>query len=792
MDVIVLLMDPSSDISSLRIKSLNDAVSFVSAMLQTADQLHSVDHLIQTVRKNKELITNTLKASIDSHVNGVKVSLRDLKTSCDEITSLNIIVDEIADCCNDFQHVVCNVQQLKDLCFEYSKIVRSVDLLNILFNIPETVAKTKEFMAEGLFLNAHKNIIELEMIRDELLKENFRINSTDDNFSLASSPIWSYFKDVNKLSEELAKHICLILQRCLAVVHSKPSQIVSALRIIEREEIIDGHFSSQSYSLGHQYRPPSRPRRWRNMALNILKDMVYSRIESVTINAADNPHVTSVIISQLTLVGHCMLEDLKVIKSSLIDCFPSSYNIFAIMFGFYHSAVNKLISEYIHTNIEILKSEDCVSLIIWSRDYESPSLMGHPDFEGECLNFIKISIPVIDHSDVEILESKYVTVVSHNLRDWVTNMLNMEANDWRRIDVQPDSYATGLYSTSLPIILLQMIDENINVAKHIAQNVGTKVMDECLIAVKNFAFSYDKTVNEFINYYSNNTPLIDGREKIVHQYFTQYLGAIINNSHQIISILERIIAKRQPLYSNTIETNISSISDLFNQVSIRCQEAIINDFQNDIETPFSTVFTPSWIDMNGGFVNGLIDAIEGFCSFISKINHSVRILLFKKVDQLVAILYMKAALESHRSFTKMEERKQASRIITNEATRLVDMFKKLAKYVGTNANESNQEIYKSEKYVSSYVVIHLADILSASDVSMIGIDLGRLCDKYSDFTADHAAALLFLRGDVNKQYEKDILQFLQFGQCSDTFNGVFSAVKVNTSVMVSLQKFVRK
>lgn len=45
-----------------------------------------------------------------------------------------------------------------------------------------------------------------------------------------------YFKDVVHLSESLGKQLWVIIQRTLSSVRREPTLIVTALRIVEREE----------------------------------------------------------------------------------------------------------------------------------------------------------------------------------------------------------------------------------------------------------------------------------------------------------------------------------------------------------------------------------------------------------------------------------------------------------------------------------------------------------------------------------------------------------------------------
>lgn len=76
-------------------------------------------------------------------------------------------------------------------------------------------------------------LTDLENSRDDLLYELHRLpnQSSHDKIMLKA-----YFEDVEMVSNLLEKQIKLILARTLNTVRKEPTVIVTALRIIEREE----------------------------------------------------------------------------------------------------------------------------------------------------------------------------------------------------------------------------------------------------------------------------------------------------------------------------------------------------------------------------------------------------------------------------------------------------------------------------------------------------------------------------------------------------------------------------
>ncbi len=64
------------------------------------------------------------------------------------------------------------------------------------------------------------------------------------------------------MSEQLGKQLWLLLGRSLNTVRKEPQVIVTAVRIIEREERADAYAVQRQKQSG--FLPPDRPKRWKS------------------------------------------------------------------------------------------------------------------------------------------------------------------------------------------------------------------------------------------------------------------------------------------------------------------------------------------------------------------------------------------------------------------------------------------------------------------------------------------------------------------------------------------------
>lgn len=176
-------------------------------------------------------------------------------------------MDEVEQCLGGVPPLVAALQAVREEDSRHSQYVTAMDSLKHIFTVPESVAKTKQWICEGKLLHAHQvnynhndnlthqvithqtsNIFcvlasfslvlfqcltDLENSRDDLLYELHRLpnQSSHDKIMLKA-----YFEDVEVVSHQMEKQIRLILMRTLNTVRKEPTVIVTALRIIEREE----------------------------------------------------------------------------------------------------------------------------------------------------------------------------------------------------------------------------------------------------------------------------------------------------------------------------------------------------------------------------------------------------------------------------------------------------------------------------------------------------------------------------------------------------------------------------
>ena len=110
------------------------------------------------------------------------------------------------------------LHELKSESLKYEQLKTMQAHLKDLYNIPESVKKTENLIEEGKLLEAHKELLELERNRDDLLfklhQENQNTNYENNNSNL----IKEHFASVSVVSIQMEKKLKFILRRTLNTV----------------------------------------------------------------------------------------------------------------------------------------------------------------------------------------------------------------------------------------------------------------------------------------------------------------------------------------------------------------------------------------------------------------------------------------------------------------------------------------------------------------------------------------------------------------------------------------------
>ena len=274
---------------------------------------------------------------MQNQLDGVRVGLKQLQTCL-------VDVREVREHMQTMENQLQNIPELYDALevvrkenTKHSQYATAMENIRHIFNVEASVQKTMTLIDEDKLLSAHQCLADLENSRDDLLYE---LHKQPKQYASDKITLKRHFEKVDTVSKLLEKKLRHILDRTLATVRKEPTVIVTALRIIEREEKNDQYALQQQKITG--FLPPGRPKQWKNMALSVLKNAVNVRIEGSKLEErADNKMW---LVRDLEILRQIILEDLRVVKSLCVPCFPPQYDIFVEYVKMYHEGLSTYVS----------------------------------------------------------------------------------------------------------------------------------------------------------------------------------------------------------------------------------------------------------------------------------------------------------------------------------------------------------------------------------------------------------------------------------------------------------------
>uniref|UniRef100_A0A8C8E0C6 Exocyst complex component 3 n=2 Tax=Oryzias sinensis TaxID=183150 RepID=A0A8C8E0C6_9TELE len=721
------------------------AVQRVAGMLQRSDQLDKVEQYRRREARKKASVEARLKAAIQSQLDGVRTGLTQLHSA---LLDVKDIQGSLADVSKDWRQSINTIESLKDVkdaVVQHSQLASAVENLKNIFSVPEIVQETQQLIEQAELLQAHRKLMELECSRDDLMYEQYRMDSKNtSDMNLISI----YFEDVQSLSDELAKQLWMVLQRSMVTVRRDPTMLVSVIRIIEREEKIDRRMVDRRKQTG--FIPPGRPKHWKDKMFQVLEHTVSTRIEgtqSVT-READKMWL----VRLLEITRKYVVDDLIIVKNLMVQCFPPHYNTFNSL---YHAAVSARVKELASEDLE---ANEIVSLLTWVLNtYKSAEMMGHPDLFSECdINQLEPLLPkeVVDH-----LLSKYIQTFTLNITGWLRKALETDKKDWHK-DSEPEADQDGYYQTTLPAIVFQMFEQNLQVAAQIDGEFKGQVLKLCLKQMNSFLIRYRE---EAVAYKEEHL-----RDRQLPPCYVHYMIAIINNCQTFKESINSLKRK----YSQSPEPTESdaAIDKTLGGVAKDGCQFLLDEVFLDLEHHLNELLTRKWLSGSHA-VDTICVTVEDYFNDFNKIKKPFNQEMTKEALRRVVVEYIKAVMQKRMSFKNADERREGAERMIREADQFSFLFRKLA-------GEDTERLCGA--------ITAIAEVFKLTDPTLLFLEVTTLVSKYPDIREDHIQALLAVRGDASREMRQMIIGTLSENKVasSATSQPIFRDIPVPTILNV--------
>ncbi|XP_077392263.1 exocyst complex component 3 isoform X2 [Festucalex cinctus] len=593
--------------------------------------------------------------------------------------------------------------------------------------------------------------MDLESSRDDLMYEQYRMDSRNtSDMHLISI----YFEDVQRLSDELAKQSWMVLQRAMVTVRRDPTMLVSVVRIIEREEKIDRRMVDRKKQTG--FIPPGRPKRWKDKMFEVLEGTVSTRIEGT--QAVTREADKMWLVRLLEITRKYVLEDLIIVRNLMVQCFPPHYNTFNRFFRLYHNAVSTRVKELASEDLE---ANEIVSMLTWVLNtYKSAEMMGHPELIAECdINQLE---PLLPQDVVDDLLSKYVQTFTSNITGWLRKALETDKKDWQK-ETEPEADQDGYYQTTLPAIVFQMFEQNLQVAAQIDGDFKEQVLKLCLKQMNSFLIRYRE---EAVGYKEEHL-----RDRQLPQCYVQYMIAIINNCQTFKESINSL--KRKYSQSSEPTDSDAAIERTLNEVAKEGCQFLLDEVFLDLEHHLNELLTRKWLTGSDA-VDTICVTVEDYFNDFNKIKKPFNQEMTSEALRRVVVDYIKAVMQKRITFKNADERREGAERMIKEADQFKFLFRKLA------AGEDTDRLCGA--------IVAIAEVFKLTDPTLLFLEVTTLVSTYPDIREEHIQALLAVRGDASREMRQMIIGTLSENKVS--YGGVtqpiFKDITVPTITMTTM------
>ncbi|CAI5782188.1 complex component 3 [Podarcis lilfordi] len=698
------------------------ALKWASGVFYRPDKLEGLEeYRIREIQRNSS-IQSRIKSTVQSYLEGVSTGLEQLHSATADVQhvrqALRNICQSLASGTDSFQ----SLQRLREVAVEHAQLGSVAQTLPQLFSVHKLLSETFDLLQNHHLLEAHAGFMELESLRDSIL---FQLHHHNLLSSSHLASVESYFRGLLELNDALAQHLWHVVAHSTRLVSEDPSLFVSTLRIIEREESIDAALLLRT-QLPSGFLPPGRPKCWRQKFFQVIQDtIVASHFQAMPSNA-QGQHLAQ----HLASLQNSILAELCVVKDLMAQCCPPHYNIVAAFAAMYHQSLAKHLH---HILTRELEKQEVFTLLQWALHvYPSSEMMTHPSLLPEV--DITVLGPLLPVDTVDYLEETYVGKVQASFAQWMQKTLEMEFKEWFS-EEEPESDYQGCFQTSLPMIVMKMLDENIRVASLISDTLQQKL---CNMALEELEVFLGSLYEDLVGFGKEHQ-----REPATSKCYVPYLLSTLNNCQALSTSIAALCEGR----STSSEANkmSSTLHVALEKAQKKACQLLLEEMLKDLQSPFAQMPSRQWLSGESQVLSSICEVVEMHMKFFCRTHRPISMHLLSETERLVMSQYVRALLQKRLVCRNAEERSRMARQMVQDASQLTELFCSL----GLEENEQTLR-----------VIADLQELVSLKDPSMLSLEVLGFVTKYPDISEDHISMLLHLRGDISKEIHNNVLEIM--------------------------------
>lgn len=366
-----------------------------------------------------------------------------------------------------------------------------------------------------------------------------------------------------------------------------------------------------------------------------------------------------------------------------------------------------------------IEGNEYVSLLSWVLNtYPGKELMANIDLEIDPALIGELVKPEM----LVQLENKYLATMEKNYSEWMEKTVDTDRQDWHT-NVLPDQN-DQYYHTPAPVIIFQMVDQNLQVCNTIKQELTFRALVLSIQQITKYGQKYEQGIVEFKEQHFKDRSQIP--------YFTQHIITIVNNCQQMLDLANQMKNLYWPKNRTDHSEDFGKLLDTFRDLRDKSASFLLEEAFLDLEMQFNNLFTQKWLTTTIT-VDTICVTLEDYFQDYNHLRTTNFEYVIKEAQRLVTKKFM-YALFSKRLTKAKAECEIISKKIHQEVSQIQKFFDKIA-----------PNISKTDSPFE--VIVNLSELLKG-DVELLVLDLHNIISKYPSISEDHLMRLFYIRNDI--------------------------------------------
>ncbi|XP_020845034.1 exocyst complex component 3-like protein isoform X2 [Phascolarctos cinereus] len=677
------------------------ALKWASGIFYSPKQLTRLDQYRSREAQRMCSIESRIKSTVQSYLESVQTGLEQLGLALKEVQEAREALAEAQRALRSQAEAAHTLEPLQELANQHGQLKAVTLLLPQLLAVPEAVARTQALIKDNRFLEAYDVLRELEHLRDEVL----------DPFG---GPELSLFEGLTPLGEELGLAMGKVVGSARQLARDDPALLVAAVRVAEFEEKRDAQLQSLS---------PGRPRAWRQHCLGALRRALEEAYFEAPAPAPPG------LAGHLAALREALPAELALAEALVAPCCPGDYRVVKLWAHTLHHGLRQHLQRLL--DHEDLGTQDIFTLLHWAlHTYPGPEMMGHPDLSPEA--DISELEPLLSPEAVEQLERTYTEKLKIKVAGWLQNALDGEVAEWFQ-EQEPDIDPEGFYHSSLPAVVLQILDENIRVTAVISSSLQERIHVMALRELGTFLRSLMEALDRF-----SQEHLKDASRPC---HYVPYLLACLNH----YAALSSSVSLLQPAGVPTTTSVSAAIDAALGDFKKKICRLILDALLEELQPLFVALPSRQWLS-SLVMLDNVCEKTASFCSRFSRVRSTMAQMLLAETERAVVLEYLRSLMQGKLVCRNSTERIQASERMLQDSAQLRELFLSL------ELEESAQ---------TGAVLGALQELFRLQDPALLSLEVSSFLHKFPDVSEEHIGVLLDVRGDVSREQRQVVLETMQ-------------------------------